>query len=69
MRCSQRNRPGQSGFIFPGRDIRIDTRRNRAGGTWAWSPTRQHITASPSTIGGIARAALVLTHAGHGYIT
>jgi DDE superfamily endonuclease len=29
----------------------------------------QHITASPSKIGGIARAALVLTHFEHGYIT
>ena len=29
----------------------------------------QHITASPSKIGDIARAALVLTHFGHGYIT
>ena len=29
----------------------------------------QHITASPSKIGDIARAALVLTHYGHGYIT
>jgi len=31
--------------------------------------TLQHITASPSKIGGIARAALVLTHFEHGYIT
>ena len=30
--------------------------------------TLQHITASPSKIGGIARAALVLTHFEHGYI-
>jgi hypothetical protein len=29
----------------------------------------QHITASPSKIGDIARAALVLTHFEHGYIT
>jgi hypothetical protein len=28
-----------------------------------------HITASPSKIGDIARAALVLTHVEHGYIT
>ena len=31
--------------------------------------TLQHITASPSKIGDIARAALVLTHFEHGYIT
>jgi hypothetical protein len=31
--------------------------------------TLQHSTASPSKIGGIARAALVLTHFEHGYIT
>ena len=31
--------------------------------------TLQHITASPSKIGIIARAALVLTHFEHGYIT
>ena len=31
--------------------------------------TRQHITASPSKIGDIARAALVLTHFEYGYIT
>jgi hypothetical protein len=29
----------------------------------------QHFTASPSKIGGIARAALVLTHFEHGYVT
>ena len=29
----------------------------------------QHVTVSPSKIGNIARAALVLTHSGHGYIT
>jgi hypothetical protein len=29
----------------------------------------QHVTASPSKIGDIARAALVLTHFEHGYIT
>jgi hypothetical protein len=28
-----------------------------------------HITASPSKIDDIARAALILTHFGHGYIT
>ena len=31
--------------------------------------TLQHITAIPRKIGGIARAALVLTHFEHGYIT
>jgi hypothetical protein len=31
--------------------------------------TLQHITASPSKIGDIARAALVLTHFEHGHIT
>jgi DDE superfamily endonuclease len=31
--------------------------------------TLQHITASPSKIGAIARAALVLTHFEHGHIT
>ena len=31
--------------------------------------TLQHITASPSKIGVIARAALVLTHFEHGYLT
>ena len=31
--------------------------------------TLQHITASPGKIGDIARAALVLTHFEHGYIT
>jgi len=31
--------------------------------------TLQHITASPSKIGSIARAALVLTHFEHGYVT
>jgi hypothetical protein len=30
--------------------------------------TLQHITASPSEIGDVARAALVLTHFEHGYI-
>ncbi len=31
--------------------------------------THQHITASPGKTGNIARAALVLTHIGHGHIT
>jgi hypothetical protein len=35
----------------------------------ARTPWPVHVTASPSKIGGIARAALVLTHFEHGYIT
>jgi DDE superfamily endonuclease len=65
-----------------GRDLDIDTRTRNAiqrslrclgergfallTGRWR---TLQHITASPSKIGDIARAALVLTHFEHGYIT
>jgi hypothetical protein len=65
-----------------GRDLDIDTRTRNAiqrslrclgerafallTGRWR---TLQHITASPSKIGHIARAALVLTHFEHGYIT
>jgi hypothetical protein len=65
-----------------GRDLDINTRTRNAlqrslrclgergfallTGRWR---TLQHITASPSKIGGIARAALVLTHFEHGYIT
>jgi hypothetical protein len=65
-----------------GRDLDIDTRTRNAllrslrclgergfallTGRWR---TLQHITASPSKIGAIARAALVLTHFEHGYIT
>jgi DDE superfamily endonuclease len=65
-----------------GRELDIDTRTRNAiqrslrclgergfallTGRWR---TLQHITASPSKIGDIARAALVLTHFEHGYIT
>ncbi len=65
-----------------GRDLDIGTRTRNAllrslrclgergfallTGRWR---TFQHITASPSKISGIARAALVLTHFEHGYIT
>ena len=65
-----------------GRDLDINTRTRNAiqrslrclgergfallTGRWR---TLQHITASPSKIGDIARAALVLTHFEHGYIT
>jgi hypothetical protein len=64
-----------------GRDLDINTRTRNAlqrslrclgergfallTGRWR---TLQHITASPSKIGDIARAALVLTHFEHGYI-
>jgi hypothetical protein len=65
-----------------GRDLDISTRTRNAiqrslrclgergfallTGRWR---TLQHITASPSKIGDITRAALVLTHFEHGYIT
>ena len=65
-----------------GRDLDINTRTRNAllrslrclgergfallGQRWR---TLQHITASPSKIGDIARAALVLTQFEHGYIT
>jgi DDE superfamily endonuclease len=65
-----------------GRDLDIDTRTRNAiqrslrclgergfallTGRWR---TLRHITASPSKIGDIARAALVLTHFEYGYIT
>ncbi len=65
-----------------GRELDIDTRTRNAiqrslrclgergfallTGRWR---ILQHITASPSKIGAIARAALVLTHFEHGYIT
>ncbi len=65
-----------------GRDLDIDTRtrnaiqrslrclgeRGFALLSQRWR-TLQHITASPSKISNIARAALVLTHFEHGYIT
>ena len=63
------------------RELDIDTRTRNAiqrslrclgergfallAGRWR---TLQHITANPSKIGNIARAALVLTHSEHGYI-
>jgi hypothetical protein len=65
-----------------GRDLHVDARTRNAiqrslrclgergfallTGRWR---TLQHITASPSKIGDIARAALVLTHFEHGYLT
>ncbi|HEY2306203.1 MAG TPA: transposase family protein [Streptosporangiaceae bacterium] len=65
-----------------GRELDIDTRTRNAiqrslrclGGrgfallNQRWH-TLQHITASPSKISDITRAALVLTHDEHGYIT
>jgi hypothetical protein len=62
----------------PGRDPGIATRIRSAvlgclRGTWAalltgrWR-TLQHITASPTKIGGITRAAAVLTHFEYGYM-
>jgi DDE superfamily endonuclease len=50
------------------RSLRCLGERGFALLTQRWR-TLQHITASPSKIGGIARAALVLTHFEHGYIT
>ena len=50
------------------RSLRCLGERGFALLTGRWR-TLQHITASPSKIGTIARAALVLTHFEHGYIT
>jgi hypothetical protein len=50
------------------RSLRCLGERGSALLTGRWR-TLQHITASPSKIGDIARAALVLTHFEHGYIT
>ena len=50
------------------RSLRCLGERGFALLTGRWR-TLQHITASPGKIGGIARAALVLTHFEHGYIT
>lgn len=50
------------------RSLRCLGERGFALLTGRWR-TLQHITASPSKIGGIARAALVLTHFEYGYIT
>ena len=49
------------------RSLRCLGERGFALLTQRWR-TLQHITASPSKIGDIARAALVLTHFEHGYI-
>jgi DDE superfamily endonuclease len=50
------------------RSLRCQGERGFALLTGRWR-ILQHITASPSKIGDIARAALVLTHFEHGYIT
>ena len=50
------------------RSLRCQGERGFALLTQRWR-TLQHITASPGKIGDIARAALVLTHFEHGYIT
>jgi len=50
------------------RSLRCRGERGFALLTQRWR-TLQHITASPGKIGDIARAALVLTHYEHGYIT
>jgi hypothetical protein len=50
----------------PGYSCRADRHQALLNQRWR---TLQHITASPSKIGDIARAALVLTHFEHGYIT
>jgi hypothetical protein len=50
------------------RSLRCLGERGFALLTGRWR-TLHHITASPSTIGDIARAALVLTHFEHGHIT
>ena len=52
----------------PGMPLRCLGERGFALLNQRWR-TPQHITASPSRIGDIARAALVLTHFEHGYIT
>ena len=49
------------------RSLRCLGERGFALITGRWR-TLQHVTASPSKIGDIARAALVLTHFEHGYI-
>jgi hypothetical protein len=50
------------------RSVRCLSERGFAPLTGRWR-TLQHITASPSKIGDIARAALVLTHFEYGYVT
>ncbi len=49
------------------RSLRCLGERGFALLTQRWR-TLQHVTASPSKIGDIARAALVLTHFEHGYL-
>ena len=49
------------------RSLRCLGERGFALLTGRWR-TLQHITASPSKIGDIARAGLILTHFEHGYI-
>jgi len=50
------------------RSLRCLGERGIALLTGRWR-TLQHVSASPSKIGDIARSALVLTHLQHGYIT
>jgi hypothetical protein len=50
------------------RSLRCLGERGFAQLTGRWRAL-QHVTVSPSKIGDIARAALVLTHVEHGYIT
>jgi hypothetical protein len=50
------------------RSLRCLGKRGFALLTGRWR-TLRHVTASPAKIGDIARAALVLTHFEHGYIT
>jgi hypothetical protein len=50
------------------RSLRCLGERGFALLTGRWRALR-HVTASPGKIGDIARAALALTHSGHGYIT
>jgi hypothetical protein len=52
----------------PRRSLRCLGERGFALLTGRWR-TLKHVTASPSKIGDIASAALVLTHFEHGYIT
>jgi hypothetical protein len=52
----------------PQRSLRCLGEQGLALLTGRWR-TLRHITASPSTTGGTARAALALTHFGHGCIT
>jgi hypothetical protein len=56
------------GYEGAGIGILIPVKQPTALLTGRWR-TLRHITAGPSKIGDIARAALVLTHFEHGYIT